>query len=157
MSDTIEEASLVAPFSAELYKSLLRRWAGRLGLDFVVAIIKGLNSQLDVALEGVISATMSSTGFVTFLDLSSTTCAASAPLSIKSNVLHASVAPDPREIRWQNAHVSRKTQVRREYMVNILLFIGVIFWSFPLAAIQAFATSEYLVRSVRRKVCLLCS
>lgn len=114
-----------------------------------------------MALEGVISATMSSTGFVTFLDLSSTTCASSAPLSVKSSVLLAKVAPEPREIRWQNAHVSRKTQLRREYMVNTLLFVGVIFWSFPLAAIQAFAKAETLVRG-RTSICaflvtILCS
>jgi hypothetical protein len=145
----LEDDGFTAPFSGDYYKSCFRRVLGRLGLDFCVAGIKAINSQLDVALEGVIGATMSSTGFVTFLDLSSTTCAASAPLSAKSSVLQAHVAPEPREIRWQNAHVSRKTQVRRENMVNALLFVGVILWSFPLAAIQAFAKAENLVRPSR--------
>jgi hypothetical protein len=99
-----------------------------------------------VALEGVIVATMSSTGFVTFLDLSSTTCAASAPLTVKASVLEVSVAPEPREILWRNAHVSKNTQRRRENFVNIFLFLGVILWSFPLAAIQAFAKAEYVAR-----------
>jgi hypothetical protein len=120
--------------------------AGRLGLDFVVAGLRFLNSQLDVALEGVVGATMSSTGFVTFLDLASTTCAASAPLTVKSSVLDVSVAPEPREILWQNAHVSKKTQSRREVIVNIVLFLGVILWSFPLATIQVFAKAEVVAQ-----------
>jgi len=133
------------PFATDQYKNRVRRWAGRLGLDFVVAVIKTMNRQLDVALEGVIGATMSSTGFVTFLDLSATTCAASAPLTVKTAALEASVAPEPREIRWQNAHVSKQTQQNRELISNIVLIVGGVFWSFPLTAIQAFAKAKYLV------------
>jgi hypothetical protein len=142
-----DEPDFRAPFSGDAYKSCFRRALGRLGLDFLVAGIKAIRSQLDVALEGVISATMSSTGFVTFLDLSSATCAASARLSARAGVLMAGVAPEPREIRWQNAYVSRRTQVRRENMVNALLFVGVVLWSFPLLAIQTFANVKTLVRA----------
>ena len=135
-----------APFSRDQYKSRIRRWAGRLGLDFVVAVAKVLNKQLDVALEGVLSSTMSSTGFVTFLDLSSLTSAASVPLTMKSSVLNVSVAPEPREILWENAHVSGSFLRRRELITNVVLAIGVLLWSFPLAAIQAFAKAEYLAQ-----------
>lgn len=79
---------------------------------------------------------MSSTGFVTFLDLTSVTSAASAPLTHKPNMLDISVAPDPKEIRWRNAHAPKRDCERRENIVNILLFLGIILWSFPLAAIQ---------------------
>lgn len=107
-----------------------------------------MNRQLDVALEGVIGATMSSTGFVTFLDLSSTTCAASAPLTVKATALDANVAPEPREIKWNNVHVSKETLSSRELIANMVLVIGGIFWSFPLAAIQAFAKARYLVSNL---------
>jgi hypothetical protein len=117
-----------------------------MGFDFVVAGVHLINKQIDVALEGVIGATMSSTGFVTFHDLSSTTVAASAPLSVKTSVLDVKVAPEPRDIRWQNADVSRSSQKRREHCVNGILVLGVILWSFPLAAIQAFAKAKYLVQ-----------
>ena len=117
-----------------------------MGLDFVVAAAKFFNKQLDFALEGVLGATMSSTGFVTFLDLSSTTCAASALLTAKATVLEVSVAPEPREIQWKNCHVSKIMSIRREQMVNVFLFVGVLLWSFPLAAIQAFAKASYLAR-----------
>ncbi|GKY92356.1 hypothetical protein MPSEU_000206500 [Mayamaea pseudoterrestris] len=146
----LEEPEFTSPYGK--YKeddersTFCRRWAGRMGLDFVVSGIHLMNKQIDVALEGVIGATMSSTGFVTFHDLSSTTIAASAPLSVKTSVLSVRVAPEPRDIRWQNADVSKTTQQRREQIVNFFLFLGVILWSFPLAAIQAFAKAKYLVQ-----------
>jgi len=132
------------PFAKDQYRSRLRRWAGRIGLDFAIAITRYLNKQLDVALESVVGATMSSTGFVTFLDLSSTTCAASAPLTAKAFTLDVAVAPEPREIRWQNAHVSKAFQLRRETITNFILALGALLWSFPLAAIQFFAKAEFI-------------
>lgn len=112
----------------------------------MIAIVKAVNKQLNVTLEGVVGETMSSTGFVTFLDLSSTTCAASAPLSAKASVLSMSIAPEPKEIIWENCAVSQDTRTRRESIVNVILFLGVILWSFPLAAIQAFAKARYLAQ-----------
>jgi len=94
--DPAEDSSYTAPFARDQYNNCLRRTAGRLGLDFVVAIFRQLTKQLDTALENVVGQTMSSTGFVTFLDLASTTCAASAPLTVKATVLDVSIAPEPR-------------------------------------------------------------
>jgi hypothetical protein len=89
---------------------------------------------------------MSSTGFVTFLDLTSVTCAASAPLTSKPQILDVSVAPEPRDVIWANAHVSDKSRARSERFVNFILSLGVFFWIFPLAAIQAFAKAEFIAR-----------
>ena len=151
---------------------MIRRVAGRLGLDFVVSGMKFFNRQIgkttldvidefgnlcqlpyvnyllsiDHALESVVGATMSSTGFVTFLDLTSVTCATCTPLTSKPQILDVSVAPEPRDIIWANAHVSAKACDRSEKVVNSILFIGVFFWIFPLAAIQAFAKAEYIAR-----------
>jgi hypothetical protein len=97
-------------------------------------------------MEGVVGATMASTGFVTFLDLTSVTCAATTPLTSKPQVLDVVVAPEPRDIIWANAHVSAKTRARNERVVNFFLFIGGLFWIFPLAAIQAFAKAEYIAK-----------
>jgi hypothetical protein len=101
---------------------------------------------VDHAMEGVVGATMSSTGFVTFLDLTSVTYAATSPLSSKPQILDVRVAPEPRDILWNNAHVSAKEILGRERFVNFLLFIGGFFWIFPLAAIQAFAKAEFIAR-----------
>jgi len=97
-------------------------WLDDWVLIFVVAGMKFANKQLDVTLEGVLGTTMSSTGFVTFLDLASTTCAASAPLTVKAHALGVSIAPEPREILWENARMSKPTQLRREGFVNFLCF-----------------------------------
>ena len=126
--------------------NMFRRVAGRLGLDFVVAGVKFANHQLDHAVEGVVGATMSSTGFITFLDLTSVTTAASAPLTSKPQTLDVGVAPEPRDIIWQNAHISLRSQHRRENSANIFLVVVGFLWIFPLAAIQAFAKAEYIAQ-----------
>ena len=87
------------------------------------------NSFLDQSLEGVLlGSNMSSTGFVTFLDLTSLTTAASAPLTSKPQVLDVTVAPEPKDIIWKNAHISLKTQSRRENTTNIILGIIGFLW-----------------------------
>jgi hypothetical protein len=100
----------------------------------------------DHAVEGVVGATMSSTGFVTFLDLTSVTTAASAPLTSKPQTLDVGVAPEPRDIIWQNAHISLRSQHRRENSTNVFLTVVGFLWMFPLAAIQAFAKAEYIAQ-----------
>jgi hypothetical protein len=50
------------------------------------------------------------------------------------------------DIIWENATIARTVQHRREFVVNVVLFLGVILWSFPLAAIQAFSKPEFLAR-----------
>lgn len=142
--ESARTAKVAAPFSQDIYTSNIRRWCGRLGMDFAVAGLRLFNKQLDITAESFIGSTISSTGFVTFLDLSSTTAAVSAPLTVKPGALNVRVAPQPREINWENVHVSKSTLLRREHVVNLILFLGAILWSFPLAAIQAFAKAEYL-------------
>lgn len=97
-------------------------------------------------MEGVVGSTMSSTGFVSFLDLTTVACAASTPLTSKPQVLDVGVAPEPRDIIWQNAHISLKSMDRRENSTNVLLVIGGLLWIFPLTAIQAFSKAEYIAQ-----------
>ena len=49
---------------------------------------------------------MSPTGFITFNDLSTLACAVKTPLFHKPDVLVVKIAPDPRDIIWENAHVN---------------------------------------------------
>jgi Calcium-dependent channel, 7TM region, putative phosphate len=114
------------PFGNDQYGNIVLRVLGRLGLDFFIFISKFARNQLDSALEGVLAETMSSTGMVTSLEVS--------------------VAPEPREIIWENAHVSRKFQSHRETISNVVLFLGVLLWSFPLAFIQAVAKIDVIAQ-----------
>jgi hypothetical protein len=47
---------------------------------------------------------------------------------------------------WGNCRVPRRTRERREQLVNVVLILGVILWSFPLAAIQVFAKANNLAQ-----------
>lgn len=132
----------VHPGTRNREQNLLRRIAGRLGLDFLFAGLKYLNRTLDMMVESVMGSNMSSTGFVTFLDLTSVTNAASVPLTHKPNILTVTVAPEQRDLRWTSAFVSTRLAARRELFANLVLCLGVILWSLPLTAIQAFATAE---------------
>ena len=71
---------------------------------------------------------MSSTGFVTFLDHTTVTNASSSPLTHKPNALEVDVAPEPRDIMWENVHTSQGLIHRREAVVDIFLIMGAILW-----------------------------
>jgi len=119
--------------------------AGRLGLDFLLTGVKAVNRQLDdvvASVEPSIVSSMSTTGFVTFLDLKTVTCAASAPLTHKPNSLQVEVASEARDLLWDNVPYSAVSNRRREVNANILLALGALLWSIPLASIQAIASAE---------------
>ncbi len=117
----------------------------RLGFDFVTSGYESIKTKIrNSATKHSLMSTMSGTGFVTFLDLTSVTCAVNAPLSHKSSVLRTQVAPEPRDVFWKNAHVSSKTKNRKESIANICIILGAILWSIPIAAIQAFASIDQL-------------
>lgn len=84
---------------------------------------------------------MSSFGFVTFKNLATVTSAASTRAA-SATILKVSPAPEPRNIVWENAHIDSTILSGREFTTNCLLILGVIFWSVPVASIQALATVE---------------
>jgi len=123
-----------------------RRIIGRLGVDFAMNGFSFLTEQIETVVENVIVPTMSSTGFVTFNDLASVTCAASAPLCHRPDVLLCQIAPEPRDLLWKNIHVDLNICKKKETMVNILLGLGAILWSIPLTFIQAVANADTLAK-----------
>jgi len=112
------------------------------GFNFFFGGFHVFNRQLDAVVENVVGNAMSSTGFVVFKDRFSVTCAASTPLCPKPEVLSASMAPDVRDIVWDNAHISATIISGNEATANFLLVIAVLFWSVPVTFIQAMATVE---------------
>lgn len=114
----------------------------RLGLDFVTDLYSIARRRLDLVVENVVGTTMSATGFVTFYDLSSVASAAGARLSDTPGVLQCRIAPEPRDLMWENAHIDRRVSSTRENIATALIGLGAILWSIPLAAIQAFATAD---------------
>ena len=103
-------------------------------------------TNIDVVVDSVEGNAMSSYGFVTFKTLSTAVCGASARVST-ANILSVSPSSEPNDIIWQNAHIDSAIIHGREFTSNCFLFLGVIFWSVPVASIQALATIEKIGKS----------
>ena len=127
-------------------KATLIRLAARLGLDFFVSVLHILHKRLQMLFDSSSSGTtsLSATGFVTFYTHEAATIAACAQLTHKPNALEIFVAPEPRDIIWKNANIHKDIRRGKEVSANIFLSFGIIFWSIPLAAIQAFAKAEQI-------------
>ena len=81
---------------------------------------------------------MSSTGFVTFNDMASVVAAAKSPLSHNPDVLRVSIAPDPRDIIWENAHINLSYCKGREWTVSYLSLYHPIFEILNLSSFGSF-------------------
>jgi len=127
-------------------KSTFIRLAARLGMDFFVAALHFLHKRVQMLFDGTSSGTtsLSATGFVTFYTHEAATIAACAQLTHKPNALEVLVAPEPRDIIWNNSNIHKDIRRGKEISANIFLGVGIIFWSIPLAAIQAFAKAEQI-------------
>ena len=85
-----------------------------------------------------------STGFVTFKDLATVTCATTAPLCHDPDLMIACVAPHTQDILWENIHINMTWSRGRELTANLFLSLGAILWSVPVASIQAIANIDSL-------------
>ena len=112
------------------------------GLDFGLYAMKLMQRKAMQTMDDESKMQMSSTGFVTFKDLTSTTCAASALLTHKPDSLLAKVAPEARDVCWKNIHLSSRAMNRRISNATLFLGLGALLWSIPLASIQALASAE---------------
>jgi hypothetical protein len=59
-----------------------------------------------------------------------------------------------RDILWQNAPIDTRVVNQRENTANVFVYLGIILWSIPLTAIQAFATAEQLGKYQYIEPCL---
>jgi hypothetical protein len=112
-----------------------------MGIDFISGMINWVQHNIDEVVDSVVGVTMSSTGFVTFKDLSTLACAVKTPLYHKPDVLVVTIAPEPRDIIWENAHVNLGWSRGRVNTTNVLLGLGALLWSIPVASIQALASA----------------
>jgi hypothetical protein len=70
-----------------------------------------------------------SNGFVEFETRAAKQCALQVELSGQASYFSTKQAPDPRDLIWRNMTASRKTISRSHYAVQLILFIGILFWS----------------------------
>jgi hypothetical protein len=117
----------------------------QLGIDFFIGGLTDFHRQLDLVVDTFTGSTMSSTGFVTFTDLVSLTCAVRAPLSHEAGALQVQMAPEPADIEWNNAAVNQSWSKGREWTANVLGF-GALLWSVPVTGVQALANLKSLAQ-----------
>lgn len=79
-------------------------------ITLICAILPPITS--DVVVDSVTRPSMSATGFVTFKTLTPVTVSTSAPLTFNSIPMEVVIAPEPREIVWQNVPVSIFVTIR---------------------------------------------
>ena len=139
-----EEESRNFSCGSESSRKRLSKLAGRLGLDFGVYLMKFVTRRLQRNRDEEKKDTMSSTGFVTFIDLATVTCVTSAPLTHKPKTLNTAVAPERRDILWGNCGKRADINASREFKANVGIVLGAVLWSIPLAGIQIFANAESL-------------
>ncbi|KAL7533875.1 hypothetical protein ACHAXR_005499 [Thalassiosira sp. AJA248-18] len=125
-------------------KPLLLFILDRMGIDFISGAVNYVQQNIDEVVDSVVGVTMSSTGFITFQNLSTLACAVKTPLFNKPDVLVVKMAPEPRDIIWENAHVNLAWSQAREWTANVLLGLGALLWSIPVASIQALATADQI-------------
>ncbi len=118
--------------------------AGRLGFDFGAFIVKIITRRIHVLRDEEKKDVVSSTGFVTFLDLATVACVVSAPLTHKPQTLNVKVAPERRDLIWENCCRRADINTTREFNANVYFILGALLWSIPLVGIQAFTSAEML-------------
>lgn len=121
---------------------MFKKIGAKFGLDFGLYALKLIQRKAMLSIDDETKMQMSSTGFVTFKDLTSTTCAASALLTHKPDSLLAKVAPEARDVCWKNIHLSSRATNRRISNATLFLALGALLWSIPLASIQALASAD---------------
>lgn len=107
--------------SSSRRKPLLLFILDRMGIDFISGAINLVQQNIDEVVDSVVGATMSSTGFITFNDLSTLACALKTPLYHKPDVLVVKMAPEHRDIIWENAHVNLGW--RRSVVLHHIVFM----------------------------------
>ena len=70
-----------------------------------------------------------SNGFVEFHNRATKQCAMSVELSGCASYFSTKQAPDPRDLIWRNMTNKRSQISRSHYAVQLILFIGILFWS----------------------------
>jgi len=128
-------------------KKVVSRLGGRLGLDFAMYGVQLLNRKLLKTFDTPDECRfMSSTAFVTFYDLASVTFAAGVPLTHSPDSLDVTIAPEARDVIWENAHLSKLKTTRRINTVHVFLLFGVFFWGIPVALIQMLSSANSVAR-----------
>ncbi|CAN0195006.1 unnamed protein product, partial [Scytosiphon promiscuus] len=87
---------------------------------------------------------MSTTGFVTFRQMSACATSCQVLLAPRPDWCDSEHAPDPRDVVWKNIAVPQDQNELRHNVASVLVGVGAVFWSIPVALIQLWASYSQL-------------
>ncbi|CAG8434972.1 7713_t:CDS:10 [Ambispora gerdemannii] len=85
-----------------------------------------------------------SVGFVTFEDFSSAQLAAQTLIHPEPSHCNTTLAPEPRDVYWENINFRERELVVRNVIVNIILIFLVFFWSGPISVFASLLSLDTL-------------
>ncbi|CAI2170750.1 11292_t:CDS:10 [Funneliformis geosporum] len=74
-----------------------------------------------------------STGFVTFKDITSAQIAAQILIRPEPFQCNTELAPEPRDVFWYNLNIRKREMLVRDFVVNICIVFLVFFWTGPIS------------------------
>ena len=115
------------------------------------------NNLLKLSLKGILEATRtlelltigayyktSSTAFVTFKTRKSFISSIGLLLSYKDSNLIVNPAPNPKDIIYENISIPYRQILTRSFISNIIIFLGLLFWSFVVGFIATISNLEFI-------------
>lgn len=85
-----------------------------------------------------------SSGFVSFLNFESVAAASQILQTVTPNTLKTRMAPEPRDVYWPNLTLTSSERSARAFVVAVVMFFLIAFWSVPVAFISALSKLEEL-------------
>lgn len=115
------------------------------------------NNLLKLSLKGILEATRtlelltigayyktSSTAFITFKTRKSFISSIGLLLSYKDSNLIINPAPNPKDIIYENISIPYRQILTRSFISNIIIFLGLLFWSFVVGFIATISNLEFI-------------
>ena len=88
------------------------------------------------------------TAFVTFTTHTAAQLCAQGLIHSRPHTCNTQMAPEPRDILWNNLGLDRKSRTVRYFVVNIIIWALTIFWLFPTGIVLTFTSYDTLTHNV---------
>lgn len=88
------------------------------------------------------------TAFVTFTTHTAAQLCAQGLIHSRPHTCNTQMAPEPRDILWDNLGLDRKARTVRYFVVNIIIWALTIFWLFPTGVVLSFTSYDTLTHNV---------
>jgi len=101
-----------------------------------------LQHEIAITEENIHTVKSTHVGFVTFHDRPSAAICSQLLLDRRADKWRVRDAPDPKDVFWENLHITDWDRLIRWALVTAAVILLVVFWSFPLAVALSFASLD---------------